>query len=786
MQTYMVDLSSPNAIQIVNAMQGDTDRQIQILLYDAGQPYTVTADAVSVWWQGPGGEGNFSDGITKSGNALTITLDGNMTDVAGRYKMAVKLNRTDGSISTWGMIVCVGALPGYDSQPSGDHYDAFQLGVLAAQLQELISGSTPDANAELINIRTGWDGTNYPTAGDAVREQFNAIDAGEDVTGTIGENIAIDSRYGTERTEFSGAKATEFIDVSPDSNLYYTGTVYSFIGIAGYNDSNEFVSSVLHGDGTVNYSDYKLTIPDGVTKIRASSYNPNSGSRISLKIVRKYSLKKLADSKKLDSSESDILSIKQDVSDLKTDVSEINNDLYGGNDIQRDITGAIQSGTIIDTRYGTESSLFPDGAATGFIEIIPGHQYLYSGEVFYYIGVAGYNRNNNFVQKILDSGPGEYVPYTNYKLTIPEGVTKIRASTYRNNVHPLRLVEVKTSGGIKQDVSNLKTDVSEIKEKIDYEPTQEVREVKITVLYVSPTGNDETGNGTEQNPFATIYHANETIEDNNKFNQYVIKVLDGTYTDLQTRYAGQASGQYEGVICKSFVSYIGNPEHPEKCIISWNGATGFDTATITRDDVIDKSPFHIIGMSPSVANHVKISGFSFKCNDLRYPIHVETQGRGLSANWEISYCDFSGWEGRKYCVANGSNAGFSMPSIGMGSTCGEVGEIHHCMFPQFPTSGAMNGLSLGIMNHDNAPNSSDYSGIFMLSGATYNVHDCDLNGNGIGVRSLNSIAYNTPNQLILSNCSNIGTLSHSEGAGIQNNWVVNLENSNPKVNQFDA
>ena len=86
-------------------------------------------------------------------------------------------------------------------------------------------------------------------------------------------------------------------------------------------------------------------------------------------------------------------------------------------------------------------------------------------------------------------------------------------------------------------------------------------------LYVSNTGDDETGDGTETNPYATIYHANEMITDNNELNQYTIIVKSGIYTDLQEKYAGTYSGVFEGVRCKDYVFYQSEDiMHPENCI----------------------------------------------------------------------------------------------------------------------------------------------------------------------------------------------------------------------------
>ena len=44
-----------------------------------------------------------------------------------------------------------------------------EMSILDTRIDNLISGSTPDANAELIDIRVGYNGVTYATAGDAVR-----------------------------------------------------------------------------------------------------------------------------------------------------------------------------------------------------------------------------------------------------------------------------------------------------------------------------------------------------------------------------------------------------------------------------------------------------------------------------------------------------------------------------------------------------------------------------------------------------------------------------------------
>lgn len=50
-----------------------------------------------------------------------------------------------------------------------------EIDVERKRIDEIVSGATADANAELIDIRVGADGTVYDSAGDAVRSQFKMI-----------------------------------------------------------------------------------------------------------------------------------------------------------------------------------------------------------------------------------------------------------------------------------------------------------------------------------------------------------------------------------------------------------------------------------------------------------------------------------------------------------------------------------------------------------------------------------------------------------------------------------
>lgn len=270
-------------------------------------------------------------------------------------------------------------------------------------------------------------------------------------------------------------------------------------------------------------------------------------------------------------------------------------------------------------------------------------------------------------------------------------------------------------------------------------------------LYVSKSyDKDEACFGEFK--FNTILDANESISSNSEKNRYTIHVADGTYTDLQERFSGvddsqRAAAEYCGVTCKDYVYYEGNADDPEKCVIEWDGNTGFNKSIVYKT-ISKKAPFHIAKIQNN-SLHTYIRGFNFRCKNLRYCIHIETGGKGANVEWKIINCVFD-WGGDPDCTdlaGKGSKA-----AIGAGHSPFEHGEFINCT--------VNSETEFSYLAHDNknySPATSDE-----VSGAEIVFDNCDLGGGNILCMSLKGDGIvASPYMLIFKNCENAGIVKHS-------------------------
>lgn len=300
-----------------------------------------------------------------------------------------------------------------------------------------------------------------------------------------------------------------------------------------------------------------------------------------------------------------------------------------------------------------------------------------------------------------------------------------------------------SSGDITQKESNWfknpKYDIDNINNTLESLSGSAIKEY---CIYVSTTGSDKSGDGSEEKPFATIYHANETITDNSYTKRYRIIVLPGTYTDLQDKYTGiTPTGKYQGVITKPWVTYESKSGNPKDTIIEWDGSMGLENPT--RDDVVDKCAFHIVSL-PRTFTAVK--GFTVKGKNTRYAMHCESGGNGIQGEWLIENCIFD-WGG---CPDISDDTG-KVPAIGIGMSPCEKGTIKFCKIVTTTVE--------TMLVHD-GKNTSGNSAVIL--GAELNFIKCDLGTGRLQFQSIypksGEINAKTNNICNLVNCTQINNL----------------------------
>ena len=281
-------------------------------------------------------------------------------------------------------------------------------------------------------------------------------------------------------------------------------------------------------------------------------------------------------------------------------------------------------------------------------------------------------------------------------------------------------------------------------------------------LYVSNDYNENT-DGFGVTKFNSILSANDSITDNNYHNRYTIIVAQGTYTDMQDRYAGLSDVKligYRGVMMKDYVYYESeNIYNPSATIIKWDGATGFDKSTLKSEDIIKKCPFHL-----DLNVHTHIKGFTFDCKNIRYALHLESGGTGYATEWTVSNCIFK-WGGRADCTDYVGKT--TVPVFGCGHSFGEVGLIENCKI--IPTD-----CTIGYQNHDNADNSS--FGLPIKVGSSITIRNCDFGNTEIQARTLKGAYSDTPNTVNIEKCINISEVKKMYSAPAERcDWKVTVD-----------
>ena len=131
MQTFHFDLSAKSDAPVLYVKQGDVGRRFRAVVTDGGAAYAIPAGAqFSVWFSGPGGEGNYKSigdrsAFAVEGNTVTVELIAQMLVNAGTGAMCLALSADDGTqLGLWNMVYAVEHVPGMGSKAVEDCYTA--------------------------------------------------------------------------------------------------------------------------------------------------------------------------------------------------------------------------------------------------------------------------------------------------------------------------------------------------------------------------------------------------------------------------------------------------------------------------------------------------------------------------------------------------------------------------------------------------------------------------------------------------------------------------------------
>lgn len=207
-----IDMVRKGIPPMVCVMQGDSARMLEVSLHENNVPWDIPSGAsVYIAFRSPSGENfrvtSLADGrpvATYTGNVATVSMPIELTANCGEIPVVlVFLDGSGKQIATFPVSICVTCNPaekaGAANPISPDEFTQLLSAITLERsrinnLATLKEGSTT-GDAELQDIRVGYDGTVYETAGEAVRGQINEIRQGVIVTPLTAPEIAIDGQY---------------------------------------------------------------------------------------------------------------------------------------------------------------------------------------------------------------------------------------------------------------------------------------------------------------------------------------------------------------------------------------------------------------------------------------------------------------------------------------------------------------------------------------------------------------------------------------------------------------
>ena len=243
-----------------------------------------------------GQEGQSIKGITKTGtdglvDTYTITLtDGTtstFTVTNGKEISSISKTGTSGLVDTYTINFNDGTTSTFTVTNGDDNAYKPSVDALGKRIDNLILSSGNESSAEVIDARTGYDGTAYKTLGTAIRTQVNDIKEdigiyyknGYDVDGKLAEIRYVGYGWDGNPMQKIESSYMKCIEVSVKPNELYSFDLQignNWTGIAFVDANNNIIKSYIKQKIWQDYIDYRAKAPEGSVKALINSNNKGS------------------------------------------------------------------------------------------------------------------------------------------------------------------------------------------------------------------------------------------------------------------------------------------------------------------------------------------------------------------------------------------------------------------------------------------------------------------------------------------------------------------------------
>lgn len=267
MKKYHLDLSIKSTPPFLHTKQGDVGRKFQAVITDCGEAFQIPDGvALSVWYSGTSGEGNYSmigdkSAFTIDGNTVTVELINQMVTNAGSGSMCLMLHDATGSqLGMWNIPYVVEKLPGSESEAAQQYYTAFSEAASQMVTDTTLSLAGRAADARAVGIAIADKEQLKPEFANSIEEcadttKLYVLPDGylyAYMSGVVlsdpeespvviqwSKNVKLDKSTGVASDTTSGYSASQFIPISD-------GCVYT---VSSTNDFRSYGSACWYRDG---------------------------------------------------------------------------------------------------------------------------------------------------------------------------------------------------------------------------------------------------------------------------------------------------------------------------------------------------------------------------------------------------------------------------------------------------------------------------------------------------------------------------------------------------------